>query len=444
VGVDLSQIKPVGRCALLLCFCSWLTAPLWPQKFSKVDRDLAGAMLRNVAADVQKNYYDPKLHGLDWDAKVRQTKENINKADSTDAAISEIAALLDSLNDSHTRLILPPRSYKHSYGFKAQMIGEHCYVTYVRPGSDAGKKGLKPGDEILAINEHPVSRKNFWRIEYIYKTLRPQPGFRLTLPGDGGTPRQMDVMAKIEPSSVIKLGLNQGANELGREIEKEGIASEPRYFEKKDDLLVVKMPQFILSAEEVDSVLSRMRKHKGVVLDLRGNPGGAIITLDRFLGGMFEYDRKICDRVTRTSTKPVTVTGRHHDAFTGRLAVLVDSKSSSASEIFARVIQLERRGFVVGDRTSGMVMESERFVHESSVDWLVGFGVSVTEADMVMTDGKSLEHVGVEPDIVVLPTSEDLANHRDPAMAKAASLVGGKLSPEEAGAAFPEKDSEDY
>ena len=53
-------------------------------------------MLREVAADVRKNYYDPKLHGVEWDAKVQQARLNIEKADSMDSAVSGIAALLDS------------------------------------------------------------------------------------------------------------------------------------------------------------------------------------------------------------------------------------------------------------------------------------------------------------------------------------------------------------
>jgi hypothetical protein len=79
-------------------------------------------MLRSVAADVQKNYYDPKLHGLDWDAKVQQAKENIAKADTMDSAMAEVAALLDSLNDSHTSFVPPPRNYVHKYGFRLRNI----------------------------------------------------------------------------------------------------------------------------------------------------------------------------------------------------------------------------------------------------------------------------------------------------------------------------------
>jgi C-terminal processing protease CtpA/Prc len=84
-----------------------------------------------------------------------------------------------------------------------------------------------------------------------------------------------------------------------------------------------------------------------------------------------------------------------------------------------------------------MVMESRFYHHETSLDSRVFYGASVTDADLVMTDGKSLEHVGVEPDILILPTAADLANQKDPAMAKAAGLVGGNLTSEEAGAAFP-------
>jgi len=128
----------------------------------------------------------------------------------------------------------------------------------------------------------------------------------------------------------------------------------------------------------------------------------------------------------------------------GRLVVLIDSESASASEAFARVVQLEKRGTVVGDRSSGRVMEAEYYRHRIGSRPAFSYGISVTEAEMVMTDGMSLEHVGVGPDVVVLPTPADLANNRDPVLTKAAELLGVQISPEEAGKILPYEENEQF
>jgi C-terminal processing protease CtpA/Prc len=428
----------------LAILCVLIAVAGWSQQYTKSDRELSERMLRDTDADVQKHYYDSKLHSIDWQARVQEAKKNIETARSIDDAVSEIAALLDSLNDTHTFLVLPPRAHVHDYGFQMEMIGDRCYVVRVRAGSDAEKKGLRQGDEIQAVDEYPVSRRNFRRLVYIVNVLRPQPELRLTLPDTAGGQRKLEVMTRFQLSSVNKYFLHQGINVRVRDAEEERRVLRARYFEKGDDLLVVKIPEFAFSASEVDNIIGKMRAHRGVVLDLRGNPGGYVDTLDRLLGGLFQNDLKICDRVGRDGTKSVLAMGRHHDAFTGRFAVLIDSESASASEVLARVVQIERRGFIVGDRSLGSVMEARHYPHEVSIDSRVSYATSVTDADLVMTDGKTLEHVGVEPDIVVLPTSQDLANRRDPALAKAAGLVGAQLPPEEAGKILPSIESSDF
>jgi hypothetical protein len=83
---------------------------------STQSRESAETILQNIAIDIKKNYYDPKLHGLDSDAVVAQAKQKIGKSDNIDMALLYIAALVDALNDSHTtpfpprRVVNAPRS----------------------------------------------------------------------------------------------------------------------------------------------------------------------------------------------------------------------------------------------------------------------------------------------------------------------------------------------
>jgi C-terminal processing protease CtpA/Prc len=121
------------------------------------------------------------------------------------------------------------------------------------------------------------------------------------------------------------------------------------------------------------------------------------------------------------------------------LIVLVDSETASAAEIVARVVQLEKRGTVLGDRTSGRVMRSRVHVYQMGLVTAFFYGAGVTDADVVMADGTSLEKVGVTPDQLVIPDAIELSSQRDPVLSRAASLAGVKLEPVEAGKLFPFK-----
>jgi carboxyl-terminal processing protease len=183
--------------------------------------------------------------------------------------------------------------------------------------------------------------------------------------------------------------------------------------------------------------MEKTRKHKALILDLRGNGGGWVTTVQRLIGNLIDHDVKIGDAVSRKETKPFMAKTRGEKAFKGKLILLVDSRSASASEVLSRTIQLEKRGVVIGDRTAGAVMTSRTFYDEIGLDVVVFYGASITISDLIMSDGQSLEHRGVTPDDVRLPTAEDLAAARDTVLSYAASLVGVKVDPVEAGKLFP-------
>jgi C-terminal processing protease CtpA/Prc len=309
----------------------------------------------------------------------------------------------------------------------------------VRPKSDAEAKGLKPGDEVLTVEGFHPKRETLWVMDYRFRVLMPQSGLRLALRDPEGRERQLDVMAKIEELKHVSdvAGGETDFWNLIRDEENEEHLMRERFAEMGDELMVSKLPEFAFDQREVDSLIDRARKHKALIVDLRGNPGGAIDTLKYLLGGIFEQEVKIGDRVGRKELKPEVAKSGGHNIFTGKVIVLVDSKSASASELFARIVQLEKRGIVIGDRSSGSVMEAKHYGHQMGLDTVVFYGASITEADLVMSDGKSLEHSGVTPDEVVLPSAADLASGRDPVLAHAAGLLGVKLTPEDAGKMFP-------
>jgi C-terminal processing protease CtpA/Prc len=422
--------------AVLLFSGALFSAP-GQQLPSNLDRDRGHAMLRVIKDDLKKNYYDPNYHGMDLEARFKIADQKIKDATSLGQIFGIIAQALIDLEDSHTFFLPPGRSYKTEYGWQMQIIGDKCYVVAVKPGSDAEAKGLRAGDQIYTIDGFGPARENFWKIQYSYRALRPQLGMRLVVIKPDGKSQQLDVMAKVQQGKRVTDLTGEDIWELIRESENEDRLHRHRYLEIGDDLFIWKMPEFDLPKEAVDDFVDKFRKRKGLVLDLRGNQGGAEETLLRLLGSFFDHDLKVGDLKRRKEEKAMTAKTRGDHIFTGKLVVIIDSESGSAAELFARVVQLEKRGTVIGDRSAGAVMRAKQYSHELGVETVVPYGVSITDADIVMGDGKSLEHVGVIPDEVKLPTALDMQAKRDPVLAYAISLLGGNISPEKAGALFP-------
>ncbi|MFI5098121.1 MAG: S41 family peptidase [Candidatus Acidiferrales bacterium] len=427
----------VNVCAIALLSGVFLPVHAQENPIQPGERDVAQAMLKDVQDDLLANYYDPKYRDLDVKARFKEADDRIKKATSLNQALGTIAWALEGLHDSHTSFIPPPRPFRLYYGWTMQMIGTQCYVTDVEPGSDAEKKGVKPGDLIEQINRIVPTRETLWSLNYLLRILRPQPGFELVVRSVSGEERTVGVAAKIEPSRrVVDIMSPVFWNEI-RDSQSALAVMQRRPAVLGHDLIVLKFPTFLLEEKGVDAMIGESRKYKVMVLDLRGNHGGSILALLRMLSGLFEGDTAVGEMRMRKKTEPQTAKSRGDKIFAGKLIVLVDAESASAAEVLAREVQLQKRGLIIGDKTAGKVMEARAYPHHVGLDRIVYYASYISVADWIMPDGKSLEDSGVTPDELMLPDGSDLANRRDPVLSHAISLGGAQISAEDAYKLFP-------
>ena len=208
--------------------------------------------------------------------------------------------------------------------------------------------------------------------------------------------------------------------------------------EVNNKLMIWKLPAFRVPESEIKHQLNSARKHDTLILDLRDNNGGNEDDLRWIIGSFFDHDITVGEMMQRDKHEPLSAPSLGKQSFTGKLYVLVNNSSASAAEIFARTVQLQKRGFVMGDETAGAVGRGKRILLRGGPVSGLAYGVEVTVARLKLPDGTDLEVRGVKPDLKMIPTSLDLAEQRDPVLSAAAQLSAGVLlSPEVAGKMFP-------
>src|SRR5688572_18424891 len=411
---------------------------------TSLQRGQARQMLRTIRTAIGNEYYDPKFHGLDLAEHFKAAEKKIDTVESIRRAYAVIAQALIDFGDSHTFFIPPEVPASYEYGWQMAIVGERCLVIGVKPGSDAEAKGLRAGDRILEIETVPPTRADLWKMRYSLYLLNPRRRVRLVAETPGNAPRPLDIETKVTPGpKELRIDIDRLINDLPTEFDEMSVKRVNR-IARLDSVAVWRLEDFGFPPDEVDRQFDAVVKGAtDLILDLRGNPGGYVKTLEQLTGRLFDRDVKIADLKERKSTKP-SIAKKRKTPFMGRIVALVDSESGSAAEILARVLQLEERGRVIGDRTSGSVMMggmrmSAVELISSGIDEvrILPYGFSVTLADVIMKDGKSLERVGVVPDEPIVPTQEDLAAGRDPVLARAATMLGATLDASAAGKLFP-------
>ena len=202
-----------------------------------------------------------------------------------------IAQVLIDFNDSHLYFQPPATTLDVEYGFGLKVIGNDAFVSVVKRKSDADAKGLKPGDRILSVEGFKPTRKELWKMMYYYYVLSPRTKLRLSVLRPGTPdPVDIEVTAKLKTKKrVLNLPHGQDFNDLIREAD-DAEARAAHYFVTLGDTVVWKMLTFSVEPLQIEEIMNtRVKGKRNVILDLRGNGGGYVKTLEQLAGHFFNF-----------------------------------------------------------------------------------------------------------------------------------------------------------
>jgi C-terminal processing protease CtpA/Prc len=373
-------------------------------------------------------YYDPAFRGVDIEAARDSAQAEIKRADSDQERAHAIERYLMRFDDSHTFFVSPRRIRLSDFHLGLRFSGDAAFVVRVDEGSAASAAGLRAGDEIVTFNGQPLTRASYYRVVTDFLATHPIKPLDLTVRAVDRSQSQVSLIADTTEIYRIKGAAFRKLISQHRDSSK--LATSHVQATIADSVFLWRLPQFRHDDGGIDDVMKRVRKHSVLVLDLRGNGGGSIETLTKLVSHFADREVLIGELHARFDRKKFVAKPKK-ERFNGRFFILIDSETASAAEIFARLMQLEGKAKLIGDRTAGAVMASMFFPSDDYV------GASITISDFVLHNGERLEKVGVSPDILAVTPAQAIAAGTDPQLSYALLQAGARVSPANAGKLLP-------
>ncbi|WP_169976896.1 S41 family peptidase [Tautonia rosea] len=384
---------------------------------------------------IRDKHFDPELNGVDWPAVREELRPKMAEAETMDEARDTLQEMVKRLNQSHFGII--SRSvYDAIDGDDAESTGDgasglhiravdgEALVVLVEPGSPAEEAGIKAGWVVEQVEGKPVAPV----LEKVAEAYNDST--------------QHDLYA----SRVVerRLGGPTGSERVitfrdgeGEQVERTLTLARPRgtvarfgnlppmtvYFEtrKVDETIpYVHWSAFFDPASLIPKIGEAMTGQPdapGLILDLRGNPGGIGAMAMGICGWLIDESGSKLGTMTTRDTNLNFVVFPRAETFPGPVAVLVDGCSASTSEIFAGGLQDLGRARVFGSRTAGAALPSV------VVKLPNGDGFQYAFANYVSASGATLEGTGVIPDQEVWPSREALLSGGDPALDAAVDWI---------------------
>ncbi|MBI2518593.1 MAG: hypothetical protein HYV95_17090 [Opitutae bacterium] len=375
-----------------------------------------------VWSTVNEAYFDPRFGGVDWAAVRAQYEPRLTEAGDNPALRILLQQMLNELDRSHFA-ILPreaavftpeERVRIGTMGVEVGWMDDAVVVTHVTTGGPAEKAGLRPGAALRVLDGRDLHE---------LLAAVQQSGRWDTLRAGRYLAQWTASHFRAAVGKRLKLRAQLSGGENEQEFELESVSYEGAWSEPVGNF--PSWPLELASAVSTDGVaylrfnvfarqvmkdirefLLALPPGGGLVLDLRGNPGGLATMAPGITGWLTDRQlwlgrMKLRQGVMQFAAFP------QEGAFTGPLAVLIDGTSASTAELMAAGLQETGRARIFGERSAGQALPSS-FKQLPSGD-LFQFAM----ADIVTPRGRSLEGAGVVPDEIVLRTGADLAAGRD-------------------------------
>ena len=408
-----------------------------PEDSAPMDADTRQQAVDFVWNRINEAYVDPRLNGVNWKQVRDQQEAPILSAANDDIFWKKLDTMVAELGDSHTRVLSPSqfandqKKQSNTVGLSAVLMDDNIVVLAVAKDSAAEKAGMVKGNKLLTIDG--TTATDWWRLQSQKARKNSTERARQKT-----VKRMLNSGDPEAPSSTLVLGIERNDATRVQTTLTRSVLKRPDNLSSKilpNGYGYLRLTGFDLRLMfEVASAFDTIKDVPALVIDLRGNGGGALKLATHMMEYLVQGKVPLGKKVTRSGGPPRLFMGLFDVGtmelqltgvkapYLAPVAVLMDADSASASEFFASALQGIGRAQVVGEISCGCLLGYLGYANVPG-----GGALAYSELDFAPLHGKRIEGTGVVPDHRISPSRQDLIDGKDPVLALALQVLETRL-----------------